>query len=188
MILVEILIPIVPLLVLLIGYKNFNERYFKRFIRFVPEKRSQFNSAFMYIYVNCLEEKFLKQKNNEKGKGEEQKNENDSKNKDKSDVEDKSNDDKKGEGSNPDPEKKIDEKKGENIEKMEVEENKNDTNPKKDDVKNSEKSKNSKKENEQEEEKKPKKIGPIPKVFGMVGYNYTAFKKIMEFFTKEINI
>ena len=44
----------------LIGYKNFNNQYFNRFIRFIPEERSQFNSAFMYIYVNCLEEKFLK--------------------------------------------------------------------------------------------------------------------------------
>lgn len=46
----------------LIGYKNFKKELFDKFIRFVPDKRCQFNSAFMYVYVNYLEEK-IKQKN-----------------------------------------------------------------------------------------------------------------------------
>ena len=46
----------------LIGYKNFNKTYFDEFIRFVPYQRCQFNSAFMYIYVNYLEEQILKGK------------------------------------------------------------------------------------------------------------------------------
>ena len=50
----------------LIGYKNFNENYFDQFIRFIPEERCQFNSAFMYIYVNYLEEKLLNEKNKSK--------------------------------------------------------------------------------------------------------------------------
>lgn len=44
----------------LIGYKNFNNNYFDKFIRFIPEKRCQFNSAFMYIYVDLLERVLLK--------------------------------------------------------------------------------------------------------------------------------
>ena len=43
----------------LIGYKNFKKQYFDEFITFIPEERSQFNSAFMYIYVNYLEEQLL---------------------------------------------------------------------------------------------------------------------------------
>ena len=50
----------------LIGYKNFKEDLFERFIRFVPDKRCQYNSAFMYVYVKYLEEKLLNnQSNNE---------------------------------------------------------------------------------------------------------------------------
>ena len=49
----------------LIGYKNFNKKYFSEFIRFIPYQRCQFNSAFMYVYVNYLEESILKGKQNE---------------------------------------------------------------------------------------------------------------------------
>ena len=49
----------------LIGYKNFNKKYFSEFIRFIPYQRCQFNSAFMYIYVDYLEECILKGKKNE---------------------------------------------------------------------------------------------------------------------------
>ena len=41
----------------LIGYKNFKSELFERFIRFIPDRRCQYNSAFMYVYVNYLEEK-----------------------------------------------------------------------------------------------------------------------------------
>ena len=44
----------------LIGYKKFGSEYFDIFINFIPERRLQFNSAFMYIYVSYLEEKCLK--------------------------------------------------------------------------------------------------------------------------------
>lgn len=47
----------------LIGYKNFKKDLFDKFIRFIPKKRSQFNSAFMYIYVKYLEEHFILKKN-----------------------------------------------------------------------------------------------------------------------------
>ena len=47
----------------LIGYKNFKQELFNIFIRFIPKRRSQFNSAFMYIYVNYLEEQFELRKN-----------------------------------------------------------------------------------------------------------------------------
>ena len=43
----------------LIGYKNFKKELFDKFIKFYPEKRTQYTSAFMYIYVNYLEEKYL---------------------------------------------------------------------------------------------------------------------------------
>ena len=46
----------------LIGYKNFNKELFDIFIRFIPEERCQFNSAFMYVYVEYLEKKMM-QKN-----------------------------------------------------------------------------------------------------------------------------
>ena len=50
----------------LIGYKNFSQELFERFIKFVPNTRCQFNSAFMYVYVKYLEENLLnKQTNNE---------------------------------------------------------------------------------------------------------------------------
>ena len=47
----------------LIGYKNFKPDLFSRFIKFVPKRRSQFNSAFAYVYVNYLEEKLLNKDN-----------------------------------------------------------------------------------------------------------------------------
>ena len=49
----------------LIGYKNFKQDLFERFIRFVPDRRCQYNSAFMYVYVKYLEEKLNNQSNNE---------------------------------------------------------------------------------------------------------------------------
>ena len=54
----------------LIGYKNFKKQYFDKFITFIPEKRSQFNSAFMYIYVSYLEEKLLTKGDKTKESGE----------------------------------------------------------------------------------------------------------------------
>ena len=49
----------------LIGYKNFRTDLFNKFIKYIPSKRSQFNSAFIYLYVNFLEEKILKIDNNQ---------------------------------------------------------------------------------------------------------------------------
>ena len=46
----------------LIGYKNFNKELFDIFIRFIPEERCQFNSAFMYVYVDYLEKKMMEKK------------------------------------------------------------------------------------------------------------------------------
>ena len=46
----------------LIGYKNFNKQCFDIFIHFIPEERCQYNSAFMYVYVNYLEKKFIQEK------------------------------------------------------------------------------------------------------------------------------
>ena len=55
----------------LIGYKNFKSELFERFIRFIPDRRCQYNSAFMYVYVNYLEEKLNKEKiENKKEKSE----------------------------------------------------------------------------------------------------------------------
>ena len=51
----------------LIGYKNFGTDLFEKFIKFIPDSRCQFTSAFMYIYINYLEEKLL---NNEQPKEE----------------------------------------------------------------------------------------------------------------------
>ena len=45
----------------LIGYKNFKNDLFERFIKFIPDTRCQFTSAFMYVYVNYLEEKLYKE-------------------------------------------------------------------------------------------------------------------------------
>ena len=46
----------------LIGYKNFHPQSFDRFIKFFPENRTQYTSAFMYIYVKYLEDKYLNKK------------------------------------------------------------------------------------------------------------------------------
>ena len=43
----------------LIGYKNFKTKLFERFIKFVPDTRCQYTSAFMYVYVNYLDKKLL---------------------------------------------------------------------------------------------------------------------------------
>ena len=43
----------------LIGYKNFKTDLFERFIKFIPDMRCQYTSAFMYVYVNYLENKLL---------------------------------------------------------------------------------------------------------------------------------
>ena len=53
----------------LIGYKNFKDDLFDRFIKFIPNRRCQFNSAFMYVYVKYLDEKLnkeIKKEENEK--------------------------------------------------------------------------------------------------------------------------
>ena len=43
----------------LIGYHNFPKQLFDTFIHYFPTQRTQFTSAFMYIYVNYLEEKYF---------------------------------------------------------------------------------------------------------------------------------
>ena len=48
----------------LIGYKNFKKNLFDKFILFIPNKRCQFNSAFIYLFVNNLEKAFLNKDNN----------------------------------------------------------------------------------------------------------------------------
>ena len=55
----------------LIGYKNFKKELFDKFIKFYPEKRTQYTSAFMYIYVNYLEEKYFYKINHYEHKHEE---------------------------------------------------------------------------------------------------------------------
>ena len=58
----------------LIGYKNFNDKYFNTLIKFIPKERPEYNSAFMYIYVDYLEKKFLKEDEKKlKGKTDENK-------------------------------------------------------------------------------------------------------------------
>ena len=53
----------------LIGYKNFSVDLFEKFIRFIPLRRCQYTSAFMYVYINYLEEKLLnEQTQKEEGK------------------------------------------------------------------------------------------------------------------------
>ena len=47
----------------LIGYKNFPPELFDKFIKYFPEKRTQYTSAFMYIYVTHLEKKYYQHKN-----------------------------------------------------------------------------------------------------------------------------
>ena len=46
----------------LIGYKNFKKDLFDKFIRFIPIRRCQYTSAFMYVYIDYLEEKLLNNK------------------------------------------------------------------------------------------------------------------------------
>ena len=43
----------------LLGYENCHSQLFDRFIKYFPDNRTQYTSAFMYIYVNYLEEKYL---------------------------------------------------------------------------------------------------------------------------------
>ena len=221
----------------LIGYKNFNNQYFNRFIRFIPEERSQFNSAFMYIYVNCLEEKFLKNQketiNEEQNKNEpniekEAKiNEGEIKNPEDANKKEESADKIEGEIKNPeDPNKKeesADKKEGEiknpedpnkkeeSTDKKEGEiKNPEDPNKKEDKKPESsnmiiEDEKNKKSEEIKDSDKgntsKNKEEGYISKFLGFFGlkkkpeekqelknFKYTAYKKILEFLTKEINI
>ena len=188
----------------LIGYKNFNSKYFNRFIRFIPEERSQFNSAFMYIYVNCLEEKFLK---NKKETSKEEQNKNEPNNgKEEKIVEPAEK--KEGEIKNPeDPNKKEEsaEKKEEKIKNPEDPNKKEDKKPESSNMiiedeknkKNDEKKGSDKGNTSQKKEEE----GYISKFLGLFGFNnkpeekkelknfkYTAYKKILEFLTKEINI
>ena len=46
----------------LIGYKNFKKDLFDKFIRFITIRRCQYTSAFIYVYINYLEEKLLNNK------------------------------------------------------------------------------------------------------------------------------
>ncbi len=228
----------------LIGYKNFNSKYFNRFIRFIPEERSQFNSAFMYIYVNCLEEKFLKNKKetskeeqnkNEPNNGKEEKivepaekkegeiknpedpnkkeesaekKEGQIKNQEDPNKKEESDDKKEGKIKNPeDPNKKEEsaEKKEEKIKNPEDLNKKEDKKPESSNMiiedeknkKNDEKKGSDKGNTSQKKEEE----GYISKFLGLFGFNnkpeekkelknfkYTAYKKILEFLTKEINI
>ena len=43
----------------LLGYDNFKKELFDYFLRYIPENRTQYTSAFMYIYVDYLEKKYL---------------------------------------------------------------------------------------------------------------------------------
>ena len=228
----------------LIGYKNFNSKYFNRFIRFIPEERSQFNSAFMYIYVNCLEEKFLKNKKetskegqnkNEPNNGKEEKivepaekKEGEIKNPEDPNKKEESAEKKEGNIKNPeDPNKKEESddkkegkiknpedlnKKEESAEKKEVKiKNPEDPNKKEDKKPESsnmiiEDEKNKKNDEKKGSDKgntsqKKEEEGYISKFLGFIGYKnkpeekkelknfkYTAYKKILEFLTKEINI
>lgn len=43
----------------LLGYENFKRDLFDYFIRYIPENRTQYTSAFMYIYVDYLEKKYI---------------------------------------------------------------------------------------------------------------------------------
>ena len=43
----------------LIGYKNFGDKYFSRLISFIQNDRTEFTNAFMIIYVDYLEKKYL---------------------------------------------------------------------------------------------------------------------------------
>ena len=49
----------------LIGYQNFKKDLFDIFINYFPQRRTQYTSAFMYIYVNYLEEKYLNNARNQ---------------------------------------------------------------------------------------------------------------------------
>ena len=168
----------------LIGYKNFNSKYFNRFIRFIPEERSQFNSAFMYIYVNCLEEKFLKNKKETSKEGQNKNEPNNGKEEKIVEPAEK----KEEKIKNPEDPNKKEDKKPESS-NMIIEDEKNKKN---DEKKGSDKGNTSQKKEEE---------GYISKFLGLFGFNnkpeekkelknfkYTAYKKILEFLTKEINI
>ena len=47
----------------LIGYKKFKKDLFSIFINYIPPERTQFTSAFIYLYVNYLEQKILNKGN-----------------------------------------------------------------------------------------------------------------------------
>ena len=207
----------------LIGYKNFNKKYFDVFIRFIPYHRCQFNSAFMYIYVNYLEEQILKGNQNKENNNdiqtenknlkEEMKNTS-PKNNDEIEIEENIKTVEKKEETEVkkteteikklEEEVKKDEKVGKNeeaqvkteeaVEKKEkVEEKKEET---KDEVKGEIKKEVKEEvigEKKEEEEKKDglkdNIIGFIPKKEQKTqNFKYTAFKKIMEFLCKEIEI
>jgi len=159
----------------LIGYKNFKKQYFDTFIRFIPEERTQFNSAFMYIYVSYLEEKLLKKKEIMNS----------------SNIEEKKEEKK---------EEKTEDKKEEKEEKTEekeekTEEKKEDKKEEKKEEKTEEKTEEKKEDKKEEKTEEKKSGGFFSKIWPFSGYtgkkvkfkNYTAFKKIIEFLTKEIN-
>ena len=171
----------------IIGYKNFGNENFKKLIYFIPKTRSQFNSAFMYIYVDYLEKKFLKnnQKNeekkenfpddNKKGKIEEKKEEN----------KEEKNEEKKEEKNGEKNEEKKEEKKEDKTEEKKIESGEKkipkniDNNGSKEDIKN--KNENLDKKGVMKEKVKNDQIKGKEFV-------YFAYTKINEFFSKELDI
>ena len=199
----------------LIGYKNFKSELFERFIKFIPDKRCQYNSAFMYVYVNYLEEKLKKEKEkeeseidkkpiikeennkkdiNEENKKEKKETEKEENNKEK--IEIKKEEEKKNEKTEKEENK---EKKENKEEKMEIEKEEKDVKEKNKKESDVNKIKEEKEENKEikkvkdehlKNEENKKSEEQIKKQVSLKeeGFKYTAYNLILKFLNEEMDL
>ena len=183
----------------LIGYKNFKSELFERFIRFIPDRRCQYNSAFMYVYVNYLEEKLNKEKIENKKEKSEIDNKpiiEEEKKEEKMDIEKEENKVKE-EKEKKNNVNEIKEKKEENKEIKKEEKNENETEKenkkesKTNEIKEEKKGKeveekvkdeSLKKEENKNSEEQIKKQEPLKEE----GFKYTAYNLILKFLNEEM--
>ena len=186
----------------LIGYKNFKEKLFDKFIRFVPYNRCQFNSAFMYVYISYLEKKLLNNPTKmEKGEKTEIKNEEQKKIEDKKPELDEKKEEQNKESNNTENKKednKIEikeENKGENIGENKVEdkaenktenkaENKTENQPSQ--KTNDSENKDENKKFEEKGVKENQNIKPESEE-KKEGFKYSAYKLILKFLNEEMD-
>ena len=167
----------------LIGYKNFKQDLFERFIRFVPDKRCQYNSAFMYVYVKYLEEKLLNnQSNNENNEKNETKVE---EKKEEQTQENKTEENPKSSDLKDKNEEQTQENKTEENTKPTDMEDKNEEQSQQNKIEDNNKILEVKKEDDKKIENKTQEQKSVKKE---EGFKYTAYKLIVQFLNESMEL